>query len=68
MNAIKLKEALCEILREYGKINDKYAVMIKDTIISWYYNTYINAEECIGLMEEYLTQGKLSLEGKFGRK
>lgn len=68
MNAIQLKNALHEILRDYHAENDKYACTIKDTILVWYYTTYIMPEDCISLLVEYLTTGNLSLAGKFDRK
>lgn len=68
MNALQLKDALVDVLRVYGMFNDKYANIIKDTILGWYYTTYITAEECVDLLVEYLTAGQLSLSGKFDKK
>ena len=68
MNALQLKDALCDILRAYNVFNNKYANIIKDTILSWYYTTYITAEECIDLLEEFLTSGTLTVRDKLNKK
>jgi hypothetical protein len=68
MNAIALKNALHEVLRDYHAENNEYAHTIKETILVWYYTTYITAEDCVDLLVEYLTTGNLSLTGKFERR
>jgi hypothetical protein len=67
MNAIQLKNALNEVLGKHHN-DDHCAFVIRDTIITWYYTTYITAEECVDLLEEYLTKGQMTLTGKFDKK
>ena len=65
MTGLQLEKALNEVLRDYHKSDDKNAIIIKDTIVSWYYTTLITDEKCVELLVNFCTTGTMNLQGCF---